>query len=123
MKILNIILTIIFVLFAIVQYNDPDPWAWIALYLFIAVVSGFAIVGRYNRYAILGGLVVCLIWMASLIPDFINWVKMGMPTITGSMKAEAPHIELTREFLGLVVCIAALTFQYFRFRKSVREAG
>jgi hypothetical protein len=28
---------------------------------------------------------------------------MGMPTITATMKAEAPHIELMREFLGFVI--------------------
>jgi hypothetical protein len=45
-----------------------------------------------------------------LLPDFINWVKMGAPTITGSMKAESPFVELTREFLGLVICFAGLSF-------------
>lgn len=117
MKIFNLILSIIFVLFAIVQYNDPDPWAWIALYFYVALISGLAAFRRYHRYATLGGLAVCAIWMATLIPDFVNWIQMGMPTITGSMKAEEPHIELTREFLGLVVCIAALVFQFFQQKK------
>lgn len=118
MKFLNSFLTLIFLLFAIVQYNDPDPWGWITLYLFVAVICGFAIFRRYHRYVIIGGLVICFVWMATLIPDFIHWVKMGMPTITASMKAEAPHIELTREFLGLVVCISALGFQYFQAKKN-----
>lgn len=118
MKLLNSFLAILFILFAIVQYNDPDPWAWIALYLFVAVVCGFAFFSRYHRYIIIAGLAVCIIWLATLVPDFIRWVKMGMPTITGSMKAEAPHIELTREFLGLAVCMAALGFQYFQAKKK-----
>jgi len=32
---------------------------------------------------------------------------MGMPNIAGSMQAEEPHIELTREFLGLAVAALA----------------
>ncbi|MFT5800889.1 MAG: hypothetical protein ACI956_000694, partial [Nonlabens sp.] len=38
MKITNIILGILFAIFAAVQYNDPDSWNWILLYLFVAVV-------------------------------------------------------------------------------------
>ena len=117
MKLFNIFLVILFVLFAVVQYNDPDPWAWIALYTFVAVVSGFAASGRYNRYVLLGGLAICLIWMITLVPDFISWIKMGAPTITGSMKAEEPHIELTREFLGLLVCGAALGYHLYASTK------
>lgn len=117
MKITNIILSILFFLFAIVQYNDPDPWAWIGLYSFVGFVFAFAAFGKYNRWLTLAGLLICLIWMFTLVPDFINWINMGMPTITGSMKAEAPHIELTREFLGLLVAGGALAFLYFRSRK------
>lgn len=50
MKILNLILTILFILFAAVQYNDPDPIHWMALYLFVAAVCGFAAFGKYNKY-------------------------------------------------------------------------
>jgi len=31
MKILNAILAILFIVFAIVQLNDPDPWIWVAM--------------------------------------------------------------------------------------------
>jgi hypothetical protein len=34
-----------------------------------------------------------------------------MPSITASMKAESPYIELSREFFGLLLCaIAALYY-------------
>jgi hypothetical protein len=122
MKALNIILAALFTVSAAVQYNDPDPWLWMAMYLFVAVISGFAAFGRYDRWALRIGLAVCLIWMGTLLPDFINWIKMGAPTITGSMKAEEPHIELTREFLGLVVCGIVLLFHMISYRKLLRQA-
>ena len=43
MKVINIILTLLFILFAAVQLNDPDPWLWVAIYGLVAGVSGFAI--------------------------------------------------------------------------------
>ena len=117
MKYFNLFLSLAFALFAIVQLNDPDPWKWVAFYGFIAVVSGFAAFGHYHQYILYLGLGVVIIWMLSLLPDFINWVKMGMPTIAGSMKAESPHVELTREFLGLLLCGLASGLALAEFRR------
>ncbi|MCB0568841.1 MAG: transmembrane 220 family protein [Phaeodactylibacter sp.] len=118
MKIFNLFLALLFALFAAVQYNDPDPWRWIIMYGFVAVVSGFAAFGRYHPYLLYIGLGITAIWMASLLPDFIDWVKIGMPTITGSMKAESPHVEMTREFLGLLLCGAVIGWQWRRSRRA-----
>ncbi len=117
MKILNIILALLFVLFAYFQYNDPDPWMWIAIYGVVAVICIFAAFKKYNRWAILillGGLGI---YWAILLPDFVTWLGDGMPTITGSMKAESEYIELVREFLGLLILIGVLAFQFWSERK------
>jgi hypothetical protein len=105
---LHLVVALLFALFAYWQLNDPDSWAWIAMYLSVAVVAGLAAFGRSSRPLIYIALAAAGIWLVFLIPDFIDWVQMGMPTITGSMKAEAPHIELTREFLGLAICSGTL---------------
>ena len=110
MKITNIILSILFVLFAIVQYNDPDPWLWIALYLFMALISGLAAANMYPSWVIRGGMLGCVIGLGMLLPDFIDWLNTGAESITQSMKAEQPHIELTREFFGLLICALTLGF-------------
>ena len=117
MKYVNFFLAALFALFAAVQFNDPDPLAWALLYGFVAVVSLLAGLGKYNRYVLLGGLAVCLVWLLTLIPEFVNWVQMGMPTITSSMKTEEPHIEYTREFLGLFLCGLVLLIHLRRSRK------
>ena len=118
MKITNIILTALFLLFAIVQFNDPDPYYWVAIYGAVALVSGFAVAGRYNKTAILVLAGICIIWMATLIPGVIDWIEKGMPSITGTMKAESPHIEYLREFLGLLLILLALIFHFFQARKK-----
>ena len=118
MKATNIVLTVIFALFAIVQYNDPDPLPWIAMYGFVAVVSAFAINRRYNRYVLLAGLAVCVVWMVTILPGFLDWIEQGMPSITGSMKAESPYIEYTREFFGLLLGGGVLVFHYVQALKQ-----
>ena len=100
------VLAAIFVLFAYFQWNDPDPWLWILLYLTTAAVLIGSHYQKLPRWVLPAGLGIMTIWLLTLLPDFINWVQMGMPTIAASMKAEAPHIELTREFLGLFICMA-----------------
>ena len=118
MKIINITFTIIFALFAIVQYNDPDPWLWIILYAFVALVSALAVAGIYYKSWIYVGILACLIGMSILLPDFIDWIRNGAESITQSMKAEKPHIELTREFLGLFLCGLVLGFHLWSARKK-----
>lgn len=117
MKTVKTVLSVLFVLFAVVQLNDVDPWAWVAFYTYIALLFGLAAVGKYHKYATIGGLAIIVIWMATLLPDFINWINMGMPTITGTMKAESPHVELTREFLGLLIAGIAVGWLFLSSRK------
>jgi len=118
MKIVNLLLAILFIIFAVVQYNDPDPYAWMVLYLFVALISGLAAFNKFNVKLILAGIAVCLIGMVFLLPDFIDWIRSGAESITQSMKAEKPHIELTREFLGLLICGLVLFFQYQQAKKK-----
>jgi hypothetical protein len=120
-KALNLLLALAFALFAAWQYNDPDPWVWASLYGFVAAVCGYALFKTLHPGVLLAGMLVCLLWGASLLPEFIGWLRMGAPSITGSMKAEAPHVEFTREFLGLLICLAALAWQYRQV--SVGNAG
>ncbi len=120
MKTLNWILAVLFALFAAVQYNDPDPFGWIAVYGAVAALCALGAMGRAPRWALLAVAIVVLIWMVTLAPDMLDWARMGFPTIVGSMKAEAPHVEVVREFLGLLVALLAL---FHLLRLSRRAQG
>ena len=121
MKILNIILCILFVLFAVVQYNDPDPYIWVPIYLFVAGVCGYAAYGKFNSRVTWGGFIIISLYMISYIPAFIDWIKMGMPSVVETMKAEKSYVELTREFGGLVICVVTLAWQLYR-KASLKNA-
>jgi hypothetical protein len=114
MKTFNIVLAVLFVLFAVVQYNDPDPYIWAPIYLFVAGICYYASKGKYFQKVLLIGGIPIFLYMISYIPDFVDWVNMGMPSIVETMKANRSYVELTREFGGLVICVAVLVFQYFR---------
>ncbi len=118
---IHVILAIIFILFAAVQYNDPDPYIWIPIYGAVAVVC---ILSHQKKYyppiilAILGGL--SIYWM-TYIPSVIQWFKDGMPSIASTMKAETPFVELIREFFGLLLAMLTLAYEFNIANKAVNK--
>ncbi len=114
MKIVHILVALLFVAFAYVQINDPDPIGWIVFYLGISLVAIQAVAGKSNVLLPLIGMVVAFFGMALQFPDFIRWIGDGMPTITGAMKAESLYIELVREFLGFFIGFVAYLLYFMR---------
>lgn len=101
MKYVQLFLGALFLLFAAVQYNDPDPLQWMAMYGFTGVATIFAAFERYHRLLLWLGILVNTVWMLLCLPAFMEWVQMGSPNLADEMKASTPYIEQTREFLGL----------------------
>lgn len=108
MKFLHLAVAALFTLCAYWQLNDPDWNRWVAAYGVVVFVAVRYFFGGLRPVVALLPLVVLFGWWCTYVPEFFTWLNDGMPTITGSMKAEAPHIELTREFFGLLICWAAL---------------
>lgn len=117
MKITNIILTILFTLFAGWQFNDPDPWIWVSIYGMVAMISGAAVFRKHNLVVVYIGIAICVLGIGILFPELINWVRMGTPDIAETMKTDRPYIEFVREFFGLIISLAALLFHFYQIRK------
>lgn len=109
-KYLKLILALLFSSFAYVQLNDPDPWIWVTIYTIIGLLCILSAFQKIHKYF----LIVCYIGLGIygliLIPEIINWISMGMPSIVSEMKAEEPHIEYTREFFGLLISIMTIYY-------------
>lgn len=103
-----LLLTAIFLIFAYLQLNDPDPIHWTLGYLAIAVSCGLAAFGRFPRWWLWGVTAVFGAWMLMASPGVIHWVQQGFPDIAGAMKASTPVIEESREFFGLVIAFATM---------------
>jgi general stress protein CsbA len=112
MKALNWFFVILFVLSAALQYNDPDPYIWIPLYLYGAFLCYRATQKFYNRSLYIIGLVVYSLYAVYLFLDkngVLSWAnEHDAENIVQSMKATKPWIEETREFFGLLLLIIAL---------------
>ncbi len=79
---------ILFILFAIVQLNDPNPVVWIALYLIAAITNMMALKSRLKTWtpALLG------------LTYFVGFIVMF------EWRSDWIHIEQSREGAGLLVC-------------------
>lgn len=109
----------VFTMFGILQFNDPDGWIWAIAYF--AVVILILLRNVLPKYVLKIAVVMYLIAFLSYIPNLIDWIKEGMPSITGSMNAESPFIEYVREAGGLLIVILALL--YYSKKRCSSELG
>ena len=122
MKVFNFIFCFLFVVSAALQYNDPDPYIWIPIYLIGAVICFQA--SRGKNYPVFTLLLSALFIIYDLYLFFdkfgvLSWLnEHNAENIAGSMKASAPWIEETREFFGLLILILVLMLNYFVSKRS-----
>ena len=127
MKIFNLVFSILFVLFAALQYNDPDPYLWIPLYLFSAVLCWLAFRNKYYPSLFLTAILIYSLYAAYLFFDnqgVLSWAgEHNAENIVQSMKATKPWIEETREFGGLLILIVALVINMIWLRRYSLSAA
>jgi hypothetical protein len=123
MKTFNLILAVLFILFAVLQFNDDpnDIIFWVLVYAGVGIISAFAAYNKYNMWAILFGLAAVVFEMFRKFPTFAQWISSGMPSIVEEMKASSPYIELAREYLGLMLCFIVLIYHYVRFSRQRKQ--
>ena len=61
MKMVDVVFTLLLVVFAALQVNDPDPWIWGSVYAAAALVPGLALFNRLNLALTLFVMAVCLV--------------------------------------------------------------
>ncbi len=126
MKILNIFFSVVFLISAILQYNDPDPYIWIPIYLYGAILCWLAARNKFYPTAYIIGIIgfaAYAVYFFFTENGVLDWItKHNAENIAGSMKASTPWIEDTREFFGLVILIIALTINWIYVAKK-RKSG
>lgn len=119
MKIVNIVFGSLFVLSAILQYNDPDPFLWIVIYLYAGMICFLGYFGKLTKRTLVIGMVLFAFYAATLIPGFYTWLTGGnQGEIFGEMSANRMYVEETREFLGLVICLVIFGFNFYKIQKG-----
>lgn len=112
--------SLIFVVGALVQINDPDPLVWIGIYLVAAFLSGYVALGRYPMIPL--GIVTVLSFIGSIYffpPSVSEWIVQEWEQQDLTMKTM--DMEVARESLGLLLIAIVLGIAWFiGWRKKVR---
>lgn len=131
MKIANFSLAALFFLFAYFQRNDLDPsiydkpsnldtTLWLLFYAIIGTVFILLNFKRIPKWYFLLAALACVIEMAVSGPGlYQNIFGDDTFTMTGtSMSAADPRVELTREFFGALIGLAAVAFQWWQTKRA-----
>ncbi len=122
MRVFNIIFCVVFIVFAGLQYNGPDPYIWVPLYGYSAVLCYLAARHQYYRKAYLAGISVYAVYAMYKALDqngVIDWIKFhDAANLASAMKATQPWIEESREFFGLIILIVVLSINFFVAKKK-----
>ena len=110
-SVISTVMALMFAAFAAVQYNDPDPLTWIAIYSLMAVLL------LLNAYRRLPLSVSLLPMLAAIVGTVLLWPD-EYQGITDKMDSR-PGVELARESLGLALC--ALGCMYVAWRSWARR--
>ena len=116
-----------FLLFAYLNLNDPDPILWVSLYVLIGLAHLLDFIKIYfpspynytavwlNFYLFMSlGL---LLYACFYFPDLIIWLSASDKIdLMGKMKAEKSYIEGTRELGGLLMASISMGYQYLNHK-------
>lgn len=116
---LNALFLLIFVLCALVQYNDVDALTWIIVYLSAAAMCALGFREKPIRWLPPVLFLISLGGMVILAAEFVGQVSMAEVTASLSMQSKA--VEEAREVGGLaIVCFWAACL-FFRQNRRLRE--
>ena len=95
--------------FALLQFNDPDPLVWVVAYALVTLAIAAPPEPDWSRLCtwLAGGMLLSLALIA--LRGFIDFLQSGdVASIAAEMSPDRPHVEPAREFLGVVIAAVAL---------------
>jgi Transmembrane family 220, helix len=114
-----ILLFLMFMAFAFVQINDPDPVIWILMYGAMAIVCIMAAFDYYVRRLMIILVIVYIGFASTLFSSASRWLVSPNKAMLFDdvAKMENLYIEESREFLGLMICLVVLAVCFWRSQK------
>jgi hypothetical protein len=120
MKVAILILAVVFFFCVIVQYNDPDPVRWMAIYGVATLACLLFVFGRLSRLVPAATAVIALIWTASILPRVWNQ-SIAWNEVFGRMSMKSEIVEETREIGGLLMVAVWMLVLTILVRRRVSE--
>ena len=106
-KTLSIIFGLLFILFAAVQYNDPDPEVWIPIYGFAAVACFMAYFGLARWWFLVA---MAVLYVVAAV---YQWPPVFEGFVFSEVGMRSMNIELAREAGGLAICAVVMALLAF----------
>lgn len=119
MKLMDYVFAAMLAVIAALQFNDPDPVYWVAVYGLAALVPlAQAFGGRAPFLAALtmGMIVSGMIYASGGFFDYLQAGKYA--SITGPMGRGARYVEPAREFLGLLIALLVVGYYALRWHRN-----
>jgi len=114
-KAFNLLMVLLFVLAASVQFNDPDPLVWISVYLLSAVFCAAHGMGKLPAYWPMALSLIAALWALTLLPASVGDVSAA--EVFGTVRMESAEAEAAREFGGLMIVAVWMGLLEFRIRR------
>jgi hypothetical protein len=111
-KIKNLILFILFVIFAVLQLNDPDGKLWFSIYFIVSLICLYNTFKPVPKSILILSIIALMsysVFHFSLFIDYLNTENKA--EIFGEMVYDKPYLEGTREFIGLLLAALGIMYQ------------
>ncbi|MFD1616314.1 transmembrane 220 family protein [Gelatiniphilus marinus] len=117
-KTINFMLCILFIVFALLQLNDPDGILWFSIYFIVAILCLYNSFKPIPKSFLIITIVALLFFAVLHFSLFIDYLKTeNKEEIFGKMDYKKPYLEGTREFIGLLLATLGLLYQ-IKIRKN-----
>ena len=111
-KIKNLILFLLFAIFALLQLNDLDGELWFSIYLIVSLLCLYNTFKAIPKSILILSIIALMTYSAfhfSLFIDYLN--TENKEEIFGEMVYDKPYLEGTREFVGLLLAAFGIMYQ------------
>jgi hypothetical protein len=105
MRAVAVVMCLLFLFSAGLQWNDPDPVRWMALYGAAAVASALCALGRSHAHLSLCIALAAVMWAGVLVPEWLG-NPSAISHILDDWEMHDPGVEVSRELLGLLIVVA-----------------
>ena len=114
------VMLLLFLFAASVQFNDPDPVRWIAVYTLAAVACLLSVLRRLHWAFPALLVLIAVAWAATLSPHVLGRIPFGDMFSAWEMKNVG--IEESREMYGLLIVALYMLVLAIRARRTARPA-
>jgi hypothetical protein len=100
-KVADGVFLLLFALSVVVQYNDPDPYVWMAIYGAAAVACFLSLRSRLPRWLPMVIALFAILWATSILPRVLG--KVPFLDMFAAWEMKDVGIEESREMYGLFI--------------------